>query len=235
MSLSAASFPDFSFEAGLPGLLERAARHFPERGIAVFDGRGRSTSGAPTASCWRRPGRPPANGRRSESSPATACWSPCRALGPGSRPGSARPCAAPCRWRSRRARRWAPAWPICRRSTPCSSGWAPATCWPATPSAAKPRPPASPRAAEAAAILRRAGGPRAGCLQRAAGRAARDRLPPADQRLDRAAAGGRDPPLRRAAQRLGQRPGDRRAARPAHPRSMPTPWSPGCRSITTWG
>lgn len=39
---AARSFPDFSYEAGLPGLLERAARHFPERGIAVFDGRGRS-------------------------------------------------------------------------------------------------------------------------------------------------------------------------------------------------
>ena len=37
-----ASFPELSFEAGLPGLLERAAAFFPERGIAVFDGRGRS-------------------------------------------------------------------------------------------------------------------------------------------------------------------------------------------------
>ncbi len=36
------SFPDFSFDAGLPGLLARAATFFPERGIAVFDGRGRS-------------------------------------------------------------------------------------------------------------------------------------------------------------------------------------------------
>jgi fatty-acyl-CoA synthase len=41
MSSDAASFPDFSFDAGLPGLLERAALHFPERGIAIFDGRGR--------------------------------------------------------------------------------------------------------------------------------------------------------------------------------------------------
>ena len=36
------SFPDFRFEAGLPGLLARAARQFPERGVAIFDGRGRS-------------------------------------------------------------------------------------------------------------------------------------------------------------------------------------------------
>ncbi len=39
---AARSFPDFSYDAGLGGLLERAALHFPERGIAVFDGRGRS-------------------------------------------------------------------------------------------------------------------------------------------------------------------------------------------------
>ena len=42
MSRDAASFPSFSFEAGLTGLLERAALHFPDRGVAVFDGRGRS-------------------------------------------------------------------------------------------------------------------------------------------------------------------------------------------------
>lgn len=35
-------FPDFDPSLGLPGLLARAARFFPTKGVAVFDGRGRT-------------------------------------------------------------------------------------------------------------------------------------------------------------------------------------------------
>lgn len=41
--LSAQDFPDLDPGLGLPGLLRRAATSFPERGIAIFDGRGRQS------------------------------------------------------------------------------------------------------------------------------------------------------------------------------------------------